>query len=61
MDPQEKLLLNRYKTLKFKKNEAMKNGNMPMVCNYKNKMKTIRMVLSTLDIHIEGINREVKK
>jgi hypothetical protein len=55
--PQERLLLNRYNTLKFKMQEAMKNGNKPMYKVYKEKMKTIRMVVSTLNLHIDGINR----
>jgi hypothetical protein len=61
MTPQERLLHNRYNTLRFKMQEAMKNGNTPMYKAYKDKMKTIRMVISTLNIHIDGINREVKK
>lgn len=61
MTPQERLLRNRYNTLRFKMQEAMKNGNIPMYKVYKDKMKIIRMVVSTLNLHIDGINREVKR
>ncbi len=57
MSGRERLLLNRYKTTEFKKNEAIRNNNESMCRIYKKELKTIRMVLSTLGIHIDGINR----
>lgn len=57
MTPQEQFLLNKYRTIQFKLKSAFDNQNTPMYRLYSKELKTVRMTLSILNIHIDGINR----
>jgi hypothetical protein len=50
-------LFNKYHEYERNYTRYLVNGNKPQAEIYEHKMKAIRMTLSILEIHIEGINQ----
>lgn len=50
-------LYSKYHEIKRKMKEAKRYDNMPMFEHYRQELKTVRMTLGIIGVHIDGINR----